>query len=146
MSDKNPWVLEKVVLPQHTDHAGVMWHGAYLQWLEEGRIKALSQVGLEYANLSTKGFEIPVVSLNIKYSKPLLHGDNATLKSWVYQCKGLRFNWKTIFFNDINQEVAKAEISLVVVKKTDEGLSKVMRCPPKYILDAISTLGLGPNS
>ena len=24
-----PWRLRKRVLPQHTDHAGVMWHGAY---------------------------------------------------------------------------------------------------------------------
>ena len=40
--------LIKCVLPQHTDHAGVMWHGVYLNWLEEARIEALSQVGLTY--------------------------------------------------------------------------------------------------
>ena len=34
------WLLERRVLPQHTDHAGVMWHGAYLAWLEEARVEA----------------------------------------------------------------------------------------------------------
>ena len=34
-----PWVLQRRVLPQHTDHAGVMWHGAYLAWLEEARVE-----------------------------------------------------------------------------------------------------------
>ena len=61
----SPWRLYKHVLPQHTDHAGVMWHGAYLSWLEEARVDALAQVGLPYKDLSAKGFELPVVSLNI---------------------------------------------------------------------------------
>jgi hypothetical protein len=25
-----PWCWRKRVLPQHTDHGGVMWHGAYV--------------------------------------------------------------------------------------------------------------------
>ena len=65
----NPWVLKKIVLPQHTDHAGVMWHGSYLNWLEEARVDALAKVGLSYSNLSQNGYEMPVVELNIKYIK-----------------------------------------------------------------------------
>ena len=34
---KKIWKIEKLVLPQHSDHAGVMWHGTYFDWLEEGR-------------------------------------------------------------------------------------------------------------
>ena len=60
-SDKKEWKLTKTVLPQHTDHAGVMWHGSYFNFLEEARIDALNQVGISYADLSKKGFEIPVV-------------------------------------------------------------------------------------
>ena len=40
--DAIPWRLCKRVLPQHTDHAGVMWHGAYVAWLEEARVEALN--------------------------------------------------------------------------------------------------------
>ena len=28
-----PWTLEKQVLPQHIDYAGVIWHGSYVNWL-----------------------------------------------------------------------------------------------------------------
>ena len=38
------WELIKLVLPQHTDQAGVMWHGCYLNFLEEARINALDKV------------------------------------------------------------------------------------------------------
>ena len=40
-----PWRVQKRVLPQHTDHAGVMWHGAYVAWLEEARVEALCPCG-----------------------------------------------------------------------------------------------------
>ncbi|MEY4431853.1 MAG: hypothetical protein RLZZ533_1789, partial [Cyanobacteriota bacterium] len=53
-----PWRLERRVLPQHTDHAGVMWHGTYLAWLEEGRVEALDAAGLAYADLSAQGLEL----------------------------------------------------------------------------------------
>jgi len=59
---KNEWNLTKTVLPQHTDHAGVMWHGSYFNFLEEGRIDALNRAGISYSELSKKGIEIPVIS------------------------------------------------------------------------------------
>ena len=63
------WELTKLVLPQHTDHAGVMWHGSYLDFLEEGRIDALEQVGIKYSELSSIGYEIPVISFEIRIDK-----------------------------------------------------------------------------
>ena len=73
------WELIKTVLPQHTDHAGVMWHGSYLDFLEEGRIDALDKVGISYSELSRKGFEIPVISLQIKYKISFVHGEKILL-------------------------------------------------------------------
>ena len=40
MKSESVWKINKIVLPQHSDHAGVMWHGNYFYWLEEARIKA----------------------------------------------------------------------------------------------------------
>ena len=56
-----PWKLRKRVLPQHTDHAGVMWHGAYVAWLEEARVEALARVGLPYEVISKQGDRKSVV-------------------------------------------------------------------------------------
>ena len=77
----NHWKLTKTVLPQHTDHAGVMWHGSYLNFLEEGRIDALDKVGLSYSKLSRNGFEIPVISIQMKYRKSFIHGEKVLLTS-----------------------------------------------------------------
>ena len=49
------WCCSKRVLPQHTDHAGVLWHGAYVAWLEEARVEALDQAGRAYAAPAATG-------------------------------------------------------------------------------------------
>ena len=100
ISKSPPWKLIKLVLPQHTDHAGVMWHGAYLAFLEEARIDALSQVGLTYAKISIEGYEMPVVDFHIKYMTPFFHGDEVILESSVLPKKGPRITWKTNFSNN----------------------------------------------
>ena len=74
------WTLTKRVLPQHTDYAGVMWHGAYVQWLEEARVEALQAAGLGYAAMTAMGVDMPVVSLQLEYRHPLRHGDEVCVE------------------------------------------------------------------
>ena len=100
---KKPWRLKKKVLPQNTDHAGVMWHGAYVNWLEELRVKALMEVGVPYEKLSMQGFEMPVVELRIKYISALHHGDEVVVESLVLERKGLRLPWKTRFLKNVEK-------------------------------------------
>ena len=96
-TDKKEWKLTKTVLPQHTDHAGVMWHGSYFHFLEEGRIDALSQVGIKYSRFSKEGYEIPVISAQIKYKTSFKHGEKVLLLSKFKLVNKIRINCKTLF-------------------------------------------------
>jgi acyl-CoA thioester hydrolase len=90
-----PWQLSKRVLPQHTDHGGVMWHGAYVGWLEEARVEALAAVGLPYRLMALEGLEMPVVRLEMSYKRALLHGDQVVLQSHALAPEGPRWRWQT---------------------------------------------------
>ncbi len=140
----SPWLLRKIVLPQHTDHAGVMWHGSYFSLLEEARIKALSEVGLSYGDLSKEGYELPVVELQIKYLEPLLHGDNFLLQSWVVKGKGPRWQWESKFLKDSQNLVAFSKVELVLIKRDASGLN-LLRKGPDYISKALISLTNGPG-
>ncbi len=142
--EEKPWLLNKIVLPQHTDHAGVMWHGSYIAWLEEARISALANVGLEYGFLSDQGFEIPVIDLNIKYKKPLFHGDHVELRSRVSFNNGLKISWKTEFLKDGIALTSKAKVELVVIKKNIKGVH-LTRQLPIYLLEALELLNNGQS-
>ncbi len=133
------WLLNKTVLPQDTDHAGVMWHGTYLNWLEEARIDALSKVGLAYADLSASGYEMPVVELKIKYMSPLHHGNKVLLRSFAFTQKGAKFPWKTIFFKDDGIPAAEAIVYLVLVKQFQSDF-RLLRKSPDHLSNAFSKL------
>lgn len=139
-----PWQLRKVVLPQHTDHAGVMWHGAYLAWLEEARVEALAGVGMPYQDLVAQGFEMPVVRLEIDYLKGLHHGEHVLLKSWLLQRRGVRYPWRTELSRLGGEKVAEARVDLVVVRRRSKTWN-VVRCLPDPLASAMQGLARGPN-
>ena len=128
-SRNNQWKLIKTVLPQHTDHAGVLWHGSYLNFLEEARIDALDQLGLSYSKLSEKGFEIPVISIQIRYKISFIHGEKVLLKSQFKLENKIRLNCKTLFLKSNGAIGAEAMIGLVVVRKTNHSIELVRDLP-----------------
>ena len=139
------WRLIKTVLPQHTDHAGVMWHGSYLDFLEEGRIDALDKVGLSYSELSKKGFEIPVVSVQLRYKISFIHGEKVLLKSQFKLENKLRLTCKTLFLKSNGDIGAEAIIGLVLVKKINDSI-KLVRELPVQIKNILSMLEEGPKN
>ena len=143
-STNNRWRLAKTVLPQHTDHAGVMWHGSYLNFLEEGRIDALDKVGLSYSKLSEKGFEIPVVSIKLRYKISFMHGEKVLLESQFKLEKKIRLTCKTLFLKSNGDIGAEAIIGLVVVRKTNESI-KLVRELPVQIRNILLMLEKGPK-
>jgi acyl-CoA thioester hydrolase len=141
------WSLRRRVLPQHTDHAGVMWHGAYVAWLEEARVEALEQAGLSYADLSTRGYELPVVSLSIQYRQALLHGDAVELQSWTQPRVGVKWPWCSRFLRADGSLAATAQVELVLVDlSAGAQRRRLLRQPPADLAAALERLALGPNA
>jgi acyl-CoA thioester hydrolase len=145
------WRLRRRVLPQHTDHAGVMWHGAYLGWLEEARIEALQSAGLAYADLSALGMELPVVKLSIDYRQSLRHGDCIELRSWVLPRRGLKLPWLSRFLRPGGELAAEARVELVLVQRpavSEGGAMNQPRLPrrlPEVLSQAVGRLQAGPS-
>jgi len=139
------WLLERRVLPQHTDHAGVMWHGAYVAWLEEARVEALAAAGLAYRDLSARGLELPVVSLAIDYRQPLLHGDVVQIWSEVLPRCGLKLPWRSRFVATGGKLAAEARVELVLVESAI-GLDRrrLVRRLPADLEAALAALARGP--
>jgi acyl-CoA thioester hydrolase len=137
--------LERRVLPQHTDHAGVMWHGAYLAWLEEARVEALAAAGLAYSDLSVRGLELPVVSLAIDYRQALLHGELVRVWSEVGERRGVKLPWSSRFVRADGQLAAEARVELVLVDLSQGAARRrLLRQLPADLALAIQRLIAGP--
>jgi len=139
------WRLHRRVLPQHTDHAGVMWHGAYLAWLEEARVEALAQAGLAYSALSAQGLELPVVGLRIDYRQALLHGDAVEIRSQVMPRVGLKLPWHSRFMGPDGGLAAEACVDLVLVDLSGgPSRRRLLRRLPEDLEQALTILRSGP--
>ena len=137
MSGKKIWKINKIVLPQHSDHAGVMWHGTYFNWLEEGRVNALSLAGVNYFDLIKEGFELPLINTSIKYIKPLCIGDEITIESTFNISESPRIKINSKFIDKSKKVLTKAEVNLVLVDKNN---FSIIRKRPDFISKAFLKL------
>ena len=137
MNTKPVWKLEKIVLPQHADHAGVMWHGTYFNWLEESRINALLEVGINYLELTKKGFDLPLIDTSIKYKSPLFLGEKITIESEFNIEKSPRINVISKFLNQKNEILTIAEVNLVLINNLN---FSIIRKRPDFLSEALSKL------
>ena len=137
MTTKSVWEINKIVLPQHSDHAGVMWHGTYFNWLEEGRVDALSKAGINYLDLTKKGFELPLIDASIKYIFPLYLGDLITIESLFKVGKSPKINIQSRFLNKNKKVLTIAEVNLVLVNNLD---FSIVRKRPDFISKAFCKL------
>ena len=137
MKSKPVWKIEKLVLPQHADHAGVMWHGKYFSWLEESRINALSEVGISYFELTKKGFDLPLIDTSIKYKSPLFLGEKITIESKFNIKESPRINVISKFLNKKKEILTIAEVNLVLIKKLN---FSIIRKRPDFLSEAFIKL------
>ncbi|ABM72304.1 4-hydroxybenzoyl-CoA thioesterase family active site [Prochlorococcus marinus str. MIT 9515] len=134
---KKIWKINKVVLPQHSDHAGVMWHGTYFNWLEEGRIDALSKAGINYVDLTNYGFEMPLIETSVKYIKPLLLGEKITIETQFNISKSPKIKIYSKFVNESKNVLTKAEVTLTLINKNN---FSIIRNRPDFISNAFLEL------
>ena len=59
------------------DSMNIAWHGSYALYFEDAREEFGRVFGLSYQLFKDEGYPAPLVELNFKFVKPLLHGQRA---------------------------------------------------------------------
>lgn len=73
-----------------TDMMGVVYHGAYLPWLEVARTEMLEAAGIPYRELEAAGFFLPVIEVNLRYLRPAKYPDTVELVAVIREKPSLR--------------------------------------------------------
>jgi len=124
--------------PHHTDYAGVVWHGAYLTWMEEARVECLRSIGIDFADLVALGCDLPVVELSMRYHQAVRMGMGAIVRTRIASMEGVRINWDYQIQSPDGQELfITARVVLVGV---DREKGKIMRQLPPAVKDALVKL------
>lgn len=119
-----------------TDQMGVVYHGNYALYLEEGRIAWLRKLGISYKDMEERGIMLPVVSLSINYKKSVGYDDVINVKTQLKNRPSAKIEFEYEITNEKGKILTTASTVLVFI---DMKTNRPVRAP-KYIMDAIESL------
>src|SRR6187551_164197 len=72
------------------DPLGIVWHGHYIRYFEDGREAFGAQFGLGYLDVYKQGFTIPVVKIDCDYKRSLIYGDKVIIETTYWNCEAAK--------------------------------------------------------
>lgn len=108
---------EVMVRFNEADPLGIVWHGHYIRYFEDGREAFGRKYGIAYLDFYREGFAVPVVSVQCDYKKPLRYGERVIVECTYIDTPAakLKFTYK-IFEADTKELVATGSSVQVFVE------------------------------
>ncbi|MBP3924580.1 acyl-CoA thioesterase [bacterium] len=129
-------IIESKVYYADTDAYGVVWHGSYLKWLEQGRVEWCEQAGHNLCELSDNGIVLPVVNLNVKYKTSARLNDKIIVETEIEKFNGLSVTFKQkILSKDTGKTFIKASVEVVAIDND----GKLYRRMPEILANVFKT-------
>ncbi len=110
-------IFEQKVYFSDTDNYGVVWHGAYLRWMEMGRVELCKNLsGYSLKELENMDILLPVSSINIKYKASAKLEDVVLIETEISGYNGLTATFKQIIKSKTTGQIfISAEVVIVAV-------------------------------
>ncbi len=121
-----------------TDPLGIVWHGNYIQYFEDGREAFGRYHGISYLDQKEHNFSTPIVKSSSEHKLPLRYGDVATVKTIYIDSPAAKMVFKYEIYNPDGQLVCLGETVQVFVELDGE-LSLTI---PKFFMEWKKKVGL----
>jgi len=121
------------------DSMGIVWHGNYVKYIEEGRESFGKKYGISYLDVYAQQLMVPLVNFNIDFKKTVKYGDKLIIETEYIDQPAAKIIFKfRLFRKSDNELVATAESTQVFVDKNHE----MLLYTPQFILDWKQKMGL----
>lgn len=98
------------------DPLGIVWHGNYIQFFEDGREAFGRHHGISYLDQKENNFSTPIVSSKCEHKLPLRYGDVATIKTTYTDSPAAKMIFKYEISNPEGQVACTGETVQVFVE------------------------------
>jgi acyl-CoA thioester hydrolase len=98
-----------------TDPLGIVWHGNYIQYFEDGREAFGRHHGISYLDQKDNGFASPIVKSMSEHKLPLRYGDIATVKTIYMDSPAAKMIFRYEIYNPNGELVCIGETVQVFV-------------------------------
>jgi len=90
LSDKT----EVTVRFSEVDAMGIVWHGNFVKYMEDGRESFGRRFGLGYYDLYEQGLQVPIVKLDIDYKLQVKYGGQIVIETTWMNCDAAKILFK----------------------------------------------------
>ncbi|MEM9142502.1 MAG: acyl-CoA thioesterase [Bacteroidota bacterium] len=98
------------------DPLGIVWHGHYIQYFEDGREAFGRHHGISYLDQKKNNFSTPIVKSSCEHKLPLRYGDVAQIKTTYVDAPAAKMIFKYEIRNPEGQVVCTGETIQVFVE------------------------------
>lgn len=120
---------ERVVRFEEVDPLGIVWHGRYPSYFEDGRVLLGERYGLGYMDFYHQGVVAPIKQMHIDYRQPLRFGDRFTIEAILHWTEATRINHEFVIRN-AGGEITTTGYSVQLLLDAQQNL--LMLPPPFY--------------
>ncbi|MDN3664847.1 acyl-CoA thioesterase [Algibacter miyuki] len=110
-----------------TDALGIVWHGYYIHYFEDGREAFGRKHGISYLDTKAQGYVTPIVKSTCEHKLPLRYGDVATIETTYINSPAAKLIFRYNIFNAEKQLVCTGETIQVFV---DDNNNLSLALPP----------------
>lgn len=122
------------------DPLGIVWHGHYVQYFEDGREAFGEKYGLRYLDIFEKGYSVPVVNIQCDYKRSLRYGDRVVVETKYVDDLAAKIKFEYILTNPATGEIVAKGSSVQVF--LDKETSSLQLLTPAFFSEWKKTHGL----
>ncbi|CAL1520063.1 acyl-CoA thioesterase [Chitinophaga sp. MM2321] len=105
------------------DPLGIVWHGHYVRYFEDGREAFGEKYGLRYLDIFERGYTVPVVNIQCDYKRSLRYGDRVVVETRYVDNMAAKIQFEYLLTNPATGEVvAKGTSTQVFLDKETASL------------------------
>ena len=112
------------------DRMGYVYYGNYATYFEVGRVEAMRELGISYAELEEEGIMMPVIRYEINYKRPAFYDEELTIITRVKEVPRSRITFEYETLNSKGEFLNSALTELVFV---DSKTMKPQRAPKVFV-------------
>jgi acyl-CoA thioester hydrolase len=112
-----------------TDPLGIVWHGYYITYFEDGREAFGREHGISYLDVHQYGYTTPIVKSICEHKLSLRYGDVARIETTIVDTPAAKMIFKYTIYDSNNEVACTGETVQVFV---DENGVLSLNNPPFY--------------
>lgn len=112
-----PTLTEKaniLVKFNEADPLGIVWHGHYIRYFEDGREAFGEKYGIRYLDIYNHGYSVPVVKVDCNYKRSLRYGDRVIVETTYVNTRAAKLKFEYKLYNAATGELVADGSSMQV--------------------------------